>query len=146
MVYSLPALISQVAGDWIAVIFRTFRDTACVFLQLKAHQAVPSRDKSGRAGWDWPVPSFPKATSPEQCGRDPLQRPSSWHMRVALPTSVRFPRQLYRTTEPTVYLSPEICAWGGEPGWPQETTARERYTGSITAHYACLKADAAGTQ
>lgn len=95
------------------------------------------------------ISSCPECSSPEQCGREPLQRPSSWHMRVELPIRVRFPRQLYRTTEPTVYLSPEIWACGGEPGCPQETTARDRwdsFSHEGTAWGTRSEADRAGTR
>lgn len=66
---------------------------------------------------------------PEQCGREPLHWPSSWHMRVVLPTMVRWPMQLKRITEPTVRLSPEICAYGGMLGRSHRTTAAHRKTG-----------------
>lgn len=93
--------------------FQTLPQSPSVACVISAAQqsasGCPLTGQKGVGGaQERPILCFPKPTSPEQCGRDPLQRPSSWHMRVELPTRVRFPRQLYRTTEPTVYLSPEI--------------------------------------
>lgn len=68
---------------------------------------------------------------PEQCGSEPLQWPSSWHMRVVLPTMVRWPMQLKRITEPTVRLSPEICAYGGMLGRSHRTTVAEGKPGEV---------------